>query len=53
LKVAFPNIIPTPRPIIEEQGIYEPHLLAGFASGEGSFSIALKIAQDVKIGASV
>lgn len=53
LKVAFPNIIPAPRPIIKDQGIYDPHLLAGFASGECSFLIALKKAQDVKVGASV
>jgi hypothetical protein len=53
LKVAFPNIIPAVRPIIKDQEIYDPHLLAGFASGECSFSISLTKSQGVKVGASV
>lgn len=39
LKRAFPNTIPTERPQIFDQKIFEPYWLAGFTSGEGSFGL--------------
>lgn len=39
LKVAFPNTLPVPRPVVENQEIKDPYWLAGFTSGEGSFMI--------------
>jgi len=37
LKVAFPDIIPVPRPLIKEKKINNPNWLAGFIYGEGCF----------------
>ena len=42
LKAAFPNVIPVPRPLVEDQKIKDPNWLAGFASGEGCFRITIK-----------
>lgn len=39
LKSAFPNINPVDRPRIENQIIPDPQWMAGFASGEGCFSV--------------
>lgn len=42
LKIAFPNTILVPRPLVQEK-IFIPHSqwLAGFATGEGMFSVGL------------
>ena len=39
LKAAFPDTIPVTRPSVVDQGIKNPHWLAGFTSGEGCFII--------------
>lgn len=39
LKLAFPNTVPVTRPLIKDQEIRDPYWLAGFVSGEGSFTI--------------
>jgi hypothetical protein len=39
---AFPNIVPVPRLLIENQNIKDPNWLSGFTSGEGCFSVELR-----------
>nr|QCW06912.1 hypothetical protein [Drechslerella brochopaga] len=39
LKRAYPNTIPTERPQIFDQKIFDPYWLAGFTSGEGCFGL--------------
>lgn len=41
LKEAFPDTIPVQRPLIIDQAIQNPHWLAGFAAGEGCFSVSI------------
>ena len=41
LKTAFPDIIPVPRPQVEDPEIKDPHWLAGFTSAEGCFLIRI------------
>jgi hypothetical protein len=41
LKESFPNIIPVPRPQVEDQEIKDPHWLAGFTDGEGCFLVRI------------
>ena len=42
LKAAFPNTIPVPKPIVEDQEIKDPNWLSGFVSAEGCFLIVKK-----------
>lgn len=42
LKLAFPEVVPIQRPLIENQKIKDPHWLAGFSSGEGCFNVRFK-----------
>ena len=42
LKAAFPNTIPVPRPVVEDQEIKDPNWLSGFVSAEGCFLIVIK-----------
>lgn len=37
LKAAFPNTIPVPRPVVEDQEIKDPNWLSGFVSAEALF----------------
>ena len=39
LKMAFPDVVPAERPIVELPQTIDPNWLAGFSSGEGSFLI--------------
>lgn len=39
LKASFPNVIPVQRPLVKDQQIKDPQWLAGFASGDGNFSV--------------
>lgn len=39
LKTAFPDTVPVPRPLIEDNKIFCPEWLAGFTAGEGCFFI--------------
>ena len=39
LKLAFPDVVPVVRPIVENPRIPDPNWIAGFTSGEGSFII--------------
>ena len=47
LKVAFPNIIPQERPLVETKTIDNPDWLAGFTSAEGCFMIKIKASQTI------
>lgn len=42
LKIVFPNTIPVPRSEVSFTGIPDPHWLAGFTDGEGSFRISVQ-----------
>jgi hypothetical protein len=42
LKEAFPDVIPAARPVRENISIYDPQWLAGFTSGEGSFTVKVR-----------
>jgi len=42
LKAAFADIVPVPRPLVEDQEIKNPNWLSGFTSAEGCFLIILK-----------
>jgi len=42
LKLAFPNIVYTARPLVPVQDIGHPYWLTGFIDGEGSFGINVK-----------
>lgn len=52
LKKAFPDTVPVQRPLVKDQIIKDPHWLAGFASGEGSFYIKI-FKSKAKLGESV
>ena len=41
LKLAFPSVVPVVRPLVENSQAIDPHWLAGFTSGEGSFMIKI------------
>jgi hypothetical protein len=41
LKESFPGIIPVQRPVVEFTKIQDPHWLAGFVSGDGSFMVKI------------
>ena len=50
LQAAFPQCVPTPRPVINNKLIPDPEWLAGFVSGDGSFKSILKKSESVKVG---
>lgn len=41
LKISFPHIIPTLRPVVIEQNVKDPSWVAGFVSGDGTFIISI------------
>lgn len=43
LKASFPNVIPTPRPVVVDQTIKDPNWLAGFTSAEGCILVKSSI----------
>ena len=45
LKEAFPNCVPSPRPLVVDLQIQHPEWVAGFTSGEGCFTVS-KVARD-------
>ena len=50
LQAAFPQCVPTPRPVINNKLIPDSEWLAGFVSGDGSFKSILKKSESVKVG---
>ena len=53
LKTAFPNVTPVSRPMVDVATIPDPNLIAGFVSGEGSFSINIAKSSSCKTGTRV
>lgn len=53
LKVAFPDVNPEPRPLINQERIQDSNWLAGFINGEGCFFIDIYKSKTTKIGSSV
>lgn len=53
LKGSFSDIIPAPRPEVQTTGVIDPHWLAGFVSGEGSFYVNIRKSLSLKAGAQV
>ena len=53
LKVAFPDVVPVERPLVELPQKIDPHWLAGFTSGEGSFMIKITASKTHYIGFQV
>lgn len=53
LKLAFPSIIPIPRPLVIDRLIKDPNWLAGFIDGEGCFNINIIKSLTHKMGVQV
>lgn len=53
LNKAFPETIPVPRPLVNDQEIKEPYWLAGFTSGEGCFMVMVSNSTLYKAGGEV
>lgn len=53
LKVAFPETLPSERPLIVNQRIRDPQWLAGFTSAEGCFFIQILKSKEVSVGYQV
>ena len=53
LKLAFPDIVPVVRPLVENQKVQDPNWLAGFTTGEGSFIVNIKASKTHSIGFQV
>ena len=53
LKAAFPEILPSERPLIVNQRIRDPQWLAGFTSAEGCFFINIIKSKEVLVGYQV
>ena len=53
LQIAFPNVTPISRPIVDLPTIPDPNWLVGFVSGEGCFSIHIEKTTSTKTGSRV
>ena len=53
LKAAFPNTLPVKRVLFENPQIANPHWLAGFTAGEGSFKVRVYESPASKLGFKV
>lgn len=47
LKVHFPNIVPSVRPIFDDIDIKDPNWLSGFTSGEGCFLVRVRNSSNI------
>ena len=50
LKVAFPDVVPVERPLVELPQKIDPHWLAGFTSAEGCFFVNVVKSQTHSVG---
>ena len=50
LKIAFPDITPVSRPLVEDKRISDLYWIAGFTSGEGCFRIVVSKSRTSKLG---
>ena len=53
LKLAFPDVVPVERPLVELPKTIDPEWLAGFTSAEGCFLIEIKKSKNSKFGETV
>ena len=53
LKLAFPDVVHVERPVVELPKTINPHWLAGFTSGEGSFLIEISASKMYSVGSQV
>ena len=53
LQMAFPNVTPVSRPIVDVAIIPNPNWIAGFVSGEGCFSVNIAKSSSCKTGSRV
>ena len=53
LKLAFPDVVPVVRPLVENPKNIDSNWLAGFTSGEGCFLINIVKSQRYKLGEAV
>jgi LAGLIDADG endonuclease len=53
LKVSFPETKPVARPVISDQKISNPEWIAGFTSGDGSFSVSIYNDPTRKLGVRI
>ena len=53
LKLAFPDIVPVVKPLVENKKIQYPNWLAGFTTGEDSFIVNIKASKTHSIGFQV
>ena len=53
LKVAYPDVFPVERPLVEVPKTIDPQWLAGFTSGEGCFIIVIKASKTYSVGFQV
>ena len=53
LTLAFPDVVPVVRPLVGNQKISDPNWLAGFTSGEGSFTVKITASKTHSIGFQV
>ena len=53
LKLAFPSVVPVLRPLVENSKTIDPHWLAGFVAGEGSFIINIQKSSTYSLGQGV
>ena len=53
LKAAFPEIVPTERPVVPITDIQDPNWLSGFVSAEGSFMVSIRKSSNSKLGSHV
>lgn len=53
LKIAFPNVVPMDRPLIENQVIKDSNWLAGFTEGEACFIVDIYKSKTTKTGFAI
>ena len=52
-KLAFPDVVPVERPLVELPQTIDPYWLAGFTDGEGCFYVKIKASQTHSVGFQV
>lgn len=53
LKTAFPDIVPIPRPLVQNLSIPSPEWVSGFTSGDGCFIVKIKKYSTHRLGIQV
>ena len=53
LQLAFPDVVPSERPVVSNSTTLDPNWLAGFVAGEGSFMINIRASKKYSVGFQV